>query len=465
MSKQPVLWSSLVLISLMGFGCSTSQDAEPSINKTFDAAPRVGKERTVERKTWWPWSDNKETPEEKKAREKLEDANSAMLKSAKDGDAKAQLFVGGLYYRSQPPNLHEAAVWFAKAAEQGNPNGMFSYAVCLDKEAMTRQDKDAKLEEEILYWYEQAANANPPVIEAQYNLGVHLEQHGNLSKACQYYQMAASNKNVDAMYRAGLCLLNDALPEHDATRGFDYLMKAAQRGHARSMLKLADCYQAGLGTERSYEDMMRWLWMAADGDNADPEAQAKVAFCYTKGMGVKSDKTMAFKWYKLAATRNYPPAMLELGNCYMRGTGTDQDPAMAVSWFEKAVRAGEPGGWYALGVASVEGIGMAKDEAKAADLFRKAAEKGIAPAMFNLAVFYEEGRGVKQDMQTALKLYEQAGRNNVPDAWIELASIYLEGRNGVAKDRAKAKAYLDIALRYDGSDARARVMLEDHKLE
>ena len=96
---------------------------------------------------------------------------------------------------------------------------------------------------------------------------------------------------------------------------------------------------------------------------------------------------------------------------------------------------------------------------------KKAAEKGVAPAMFNLAVFYEDGRGVKADMEMALKLYEQAGRNNVPDAWIELATIYLEGRHGVARDRVKAKKYLDIALRYEGSEAQAKVMLEDYKLE
>jgi TPR repeat protein len=458
MSKQPILWSSLALVSLLAPGCSTRTEEDPR-------RALVSEERTIERKTWWPWSDNKETPEEKKARQKIEDANETMLAAAKGGDVGAQLFVGGLYYRSQPPNLHEAAYWFAKAAEKGNTNAMFSYAVCLDKEAAGRHESNPKLEEEIIYWYERAADANPPVIEAQYNLGVHYEQRGNLGKACQYYQMAASNKNIDAMYRAALCLQNENLPEHDATRAFDYLMKAAQLGHTRSMLKLADCYQAGLGADRSYEDMMRWLWMAADSDDADPEAQTKVGFCYSKGMGVKIDQTMAFKWYKLAATRNYPPAMLELGNCYMRGTGTDRDPGAGIAWFEKAVKVGEPGGWYALGVACSEGLGMAKDDAKAADFFRKAAEKGIAPAMFNLAVFYEEGRGVKQDMEMALKLYEQAGRNNVPDAWIELASIYLEGRNGIAKDRAKAKKYLDIALRYEGSEAKAQVMLEDNKLQ
>ena len=56
-------------------------------------------------------------------------------KLAKEGSSGAQLALGKLYFEGAEgveQNHKKAAVWFQKAADQGNARGMFNLGVCYD---------------------------------------------------------------------------------------------------------------------------------------------------------------------------------------------------------------------------------------------------------------------------------------------------------------------------------------------
>ena len=47
-------------------------------------------------------------------------------------------------------------------------------------------------------------------------------------------------------------------------------------------------------------------------DNGNPTSEARVAYCYQNGIGVRKDNEVAVQWFFRAANRNYPPAQVAL---------------------------------------------------------------------------------------------------------------------------------------------------------
>ena len=80
------------------------------------------------------------------------------------------------------------------------------------------------------------------------------------------------------------------------------------------------------------------LRMVAEAGNAD--AQCYLGHCYEEGLGVKTNRALAVKWYRKAAEQGNAGAQFNLGNCYDSGEGVEQDKAEAVRWYRKAAEQG-----------------------------------------------------------------------------------------------------------------------------
>jgi TPR repeat protein len=52
--------------------------------------------------------------------------------------------------------------------------------------------------------------------------------------------------------------------------------------------------------------------------------------CYDEGIGVKKSLDEAFRWYELAASKNYPAALIALGAHYFAGNGVGADESQAI---------------------------------------------------------------------------------------------------------------------------------------
>jgi TPR repeat protein len=70
-----------------------------------------------------------------------------------------------------------------------------------------------------------------------------------------------------------------------------------------------------------------WLREAAEKGFAD--SQVRLAFCYEEGLGVPIDLLESYKWSKLAADQKHPRGLTCLGIGYLDGRGVPQDFALA----------------------------------------------------------------------------------------------------------------------------------------
>jgi len=183
-------------------------------------------------------------------------------KAADQGDAAAQINVGGLYANGWgvPQNYPEAMRWFRKAADQGNAaaqndvGGLFA-----NGRGVPRDDTEA------MRWFQMAA--------------------------AQGY--APAQDNIGALYENGSGVSQDYA---EAMRWF---RMAADRGFVVAQNKIGVLYQRGWGVSQDYGEAMRWYQMAAAQGNAP--AQVNIGRMIARGWGLGKDCTAAKPWFEKAA--------------------------------------------------------------------------------------------------------------------------------------------------------------------
>jgi TPR repeat protein len=180
--------------------------------------------------------------------------------------------------------------------------------------------------------------------------------------------------------------------ESDHRQAATWYRKAADQGHAQAQLKLAECYEIGLGVGEDSREAAAW---------------------YRK----------AFAWYRKAAAQNDADAQYNLGERYATGRGVAKNEREAVAWYRKAAEQGYARGQNNLGVMLANGWGVGKDEHEAVCWYRKAAEQGYAVAQQNLGFMYENGRGVQKDEGEAVAWYRKAAEQGDAYAKERLAKL------------------------------------------
>ena len=208
------------------------------------------------------------------------------------------------YLEARNLQLLAPILMFRRAAEMGNPTGMFKLGVCYDfgEGGLTKDEAKA------VEWYQKAAEAGNAA--AMNNLGYAYEYgKGGLTndkaKAVEWYQKAAEAGEATAMYNLGFDY------EHgkggltkDEAKAVEWYQKAAEAGEASAMYKLGDAYLYGHG-------------------------------------GLIKDEAKAVEWYQKAAEAGEASAMYKLGYTYEHGKGgLTKDEAKAREWYKKAVEAG-----------------------------------------------------------------------------------------------------------------------------
>lgn len=101
-------------------------------------------------------------------------------------------------------------------------------------------------------------------------------------------------------------LLADGAPERAAS----VLLGAAEAGNVRAQTRLAWCYEAGRGVDRSLAQAAEWFSRAAEG--GDGEAMYALAVMYATGAGRPRDPAIADDWLRRSAAAGYGPARSEL---------------------------------------------------------------------------------------------------------------------------------------------------------
>ncbi len=132
------------------------------------------------------------------------------------------------------------------------------------------------------------------------------------------------------------------------------------------------------------------------------EAQFKLVYFYSRGIGVEKDIGLALAWLQKAAEQEHPEACYQLGVFHLTGTGTPKNPAEAFRWLKKAAESGPAEAQFQVGYMYIMGQGISRDLDKGKKWLAKAAQSGSTRAGQAIANLRKEGLWTEADDDPAL---------------------------------------------------------------
>lgn len=382
-----------------------------------------------------------------------------MEKSANAGNKTAASNMSLAYRKGDgvETNIEKSIEWAIKAAELGDDDRIFQYAVAyFNGEDPVTEDKAKAVEFFVL-----AANAGSST--AMENLGVcYNNGYGvalDKNKAIEWFEKAAkeggSKKAMDN--------LEDLYPEVDAstsqTRYFELVKAVADDGYYEGMVRTHFCYRDGSGTEKDMEKAMQYLNEAVEGEYANA-CFLKGLYLYSGDAGLEKDRGKAVQLWEIAAKKDHSRAAEYLGECYRDGDGVEVNAVKALEWFEKAKALGNMMACVKLGLAyDKDGFagtdyarqsatigrpmrtvprmelaalhvctkmagGGEQDAQKAFELYKYAADHGSARGMAKAGMMLHDGDGTQKDVKLAIEYFEKAKAAGRADADDLLAFVY-----------------------------------------
>ncbi len=245
--------------------------------------------------------------------------------------------------------------------------------------------------------------------QAMYNLGLCYEKgkqgmKQDKCKAFAWYLFSAARGHAHAEYAIGICYEESYYVSHDLNQSLFWMKRAAGQGFASALYFFAIGYFWGINhIEKNPALAIEWLIKAAEKNHA--KAQFRLGEAYYHGKGVEKDPVIAFGWWERAAHLGFVEAQTNLGLCYSVGQGVAVNKEKATVWLTRAAEQKNhvaqwnlgrilftngneqkasfwfkdalphPGAQFALGILS------AKHDRKeeALDWFQKAASQGYSP--------------------------------------------------------------------------------------
>ena len=206
--------------------------------------------------------------------EMLRQSNSAdslkwLIAAGNRGQTEAMVNAGQMLASGrgvQAPDLTEAAVWFSKAAEKGDPAGMYALAEChLFGKGVP---KDPRRAVELLT----AASAlnNPRAMNLLgdvYRKGVPGSIEPNLSESVKLFSRSQELGFLDAQGNLGVLYIYGQGVSKDESKAFALFQDGAEKGNALCMFFYAMCFEGGVGVEKDRKAARIWYVRAAQAGN------------------------------------------------------------------------------------------------------------------------------------------------------------------------------------------------------
>lgn len=262
-------------------------------------------------------------------------------KAADQNDADSQNRLGELYEKGLgvPQNSLKAKDFYEKAATnsdyksheaQYNLGSMYDYGI----------GKVSKNPQQAVRWYQEAAEAG--YAPALARLGVKwLEGDGvpqrDNNEALKNLIKAADQGYAPAYWELGNCYRYGKGVDVNPKAAMQYYLKAAQYVEYNSDVEywflLGEIYDNGTFEKPNYKEAFKWYKKAADRGHA--KAQLRIAQYYEEGKSVKKNLDLAFNGYLTAANQDDMEAMARIVEMYEQGIGTFKNTEEAERWRHK----------------------------------------------------------------------------------------------------------------------------------
>ncbi|ACC97991.1 Sel1 domain protein repeat-containing protein [Elusimicrobium minutum Pei191] len=353
-------------------------------------------------------------------------ALESVFKSAKKGDAEAQLKIAKAYFdglEGMPLNYEKGFYWAQKSAKGGNNDALrevgFSY---LNARGVKRDFRTA------LKHLTNAADSGN--VQAMLDIAALYYDLKKPREEYEWYEKAAASGA-----EAGMQILVDRYcyaARKDGEKCLIWLTKLADGGSIEAMKQLAQIYEKGEITAKTLEKTEYWYERAAQA--GDVEAMSLVGQAYALGSMHTKDAKLAFKWNLEAAKQGNEKAIFALCSSYIYGQFTSKDMKKAVEWCTKAAEKNSVKAMYYLGIIYERPYApVKKDLPKAVSWFTKAAQAGDGSSIGELSLYYLKAKNYDKAFEWASK---GALLDNEQSAYV-LGHLYMHGL-GVKKDLAQA---------------------------
>ncbi|KAL5336849.1 hypothetical protein BJX70DRAFT_261640 [Aspergillus crustosus] len=252
---------------------------------------------------------------------------------------------------------------------------------------------------------------------------------------------------------------------NDITRA--HLLKEAKsifqglvgRSYPFAQYYLADGYASGLFSKGKEDYDRAFPLFVAASKHGHVEACYRTALCYEFGWGTRVEASRAQQFYRQAASKNHPGAMLRMAKACLAGDmGLGKRYREGIKWLKRAAESSDAqynSAPYELGLLHESGYGddVFADPSYAAQLFTKSADLGHVEACYRLGDAYEHGKlSCPKDPALSIHFYTSAAQGGHPLAMMALCAWYLVGAEPVlekdeneAYEWAKQAAELGLA--------------------
>ncbi len=221
-------------------------------------------------------------------------------------------------------------------------------------------------------------------------------------------------------------------------KGTQWIQKAANAGNSEALYLIGTMYQSGEITGISdFNQAATYISIAAS--NGLPEAQNRLGYFYSNGLGVVKNDNIAHEWYLKAANAGLAKGQHNVGQDYFFGTGVEKNEKTAISWYKKAAKAGYSESQMKLAALA----NRERDTEKSIQLHEKAPKSGNQKAKGLLGNLKPDKNELKasnnsaatnnadavNDPDSALRLYSEKAKAGDKNAQYELGRIYLHMGN------------------------------------
>lgn len=260
---------------------------------------------------------------------------------AGEGKLQRELRLGGDYLagRGVPRDPAQAAYWYRKAADQGDPGA----------------------QNEIGFFY-------------SIGLGVGADQ----AEAVKWYERAMAGGCAEAKLNLAVAYLKGTGIRQDARQGIDLLQQLVKKNDPVAEDYLGLVYYLGVGTRSDKVMAEKFFLRAAKQHNAP--AEYDMGILYLGEAGHVKDLPKAAALLRSSAKEGYVPAMHALGLLLINQPELTEGDDNALMWLEKAADAGSWRAAVLLGVVTRDGKYGPRDTAAAYRWFSIAVKVGGEPA-------------------------------------------------------------------------------------
>ncbi|WP_455465930.1 tetratricopeptide repeat protein [Bartonella sp. B39] len=246
------------------------------------------------------------------------------LRRAEQNDPFAQTLLAQIYMEGYavPRDGARAALWFERAAKQGEPQAQLRYGIMLFDgnfitqnkelgEELIRKAAESGVKEAYFYYGElllykaSDEKKNLPGVTSQ------SRENKSVEQALKWFLKGAKLGDSEAAFSAAKILSLGTLTRPKDDRNARKLMEvAAQNKHTPAQILLAQWLVEGRGGETDFQRAFHLL--LSNATNMVPPAQVSLARLYRDGIGTKGDTVMAAAWYMLAKHANLQAPDLEI---------------------------------------------------------------------------------------------------------------------------------------------------------